>query len=194
MSKDVVPSKARVTVPMVTRRTAIGAGLAFASMVGVGTYASAAPRGREALSVDALIVDETIPMPRSMAAVVEASREKLPVVGIQLDGAGQAGLMRLLNNSHTIIGISSGATLFCLERIAWDHGFRLAERSQHCSGDLADNACQQAVTRLLIGMHPPVASSSSLARAYRPSRADGMLHVWVLQKSSSPRLRQGREA
>ena len=54
----------------------------------------------------------------------------MPVVEVRLDAAGQAGLMRVLDKSHGIVGISSGATLFCLERIAWDHGFRLTGRSQ----------------------------------------------------------------
>jgi hypothetical protein len=38
----------------------------------------------------------------------------------------------------------------------------------------------------LSAAHPPTASPLPLARAYRPSRADGTLHAWVMQKSTRP--------
>jgi hypothetical protein len=179
---------------MVTRRTAIGAGLAFASVAcaaGFGAYGQTAPRRREARSIDALLIDEGIQMPRQMVAFIKAGRRAIPVVGIQLDAAGQAGIMRVLNESQAIAGISSGATLFCLERIAWDHGFRLTERIQRFANDLGDDADPRDVAAFLSGAHPSAASSSPLARDYRPSRADGVLHAWTMQKSG-PQFRQGR--
>jgi hypothetical protein len=94
--------------------------------------------------------------------------------------------------SFAIVGISSGATLFCLERIGWDHGFRLTGRSRRCAGDPGGDACREDVAAFLSGVHPPAASTSLLARAYQPSRADGMLHTWIMQKSASPQFRQGR--
>jgi hypothetical protein len=118
--------------------------------------------------------------------------QALPVVAIQLDAAEQAGLRRVLDTSHAIVGISCGATLFCLERIAWDHGLRLTGRSQRCASNSGDDACRQDVAAFLSGAHPLAASPSLLTRVYRPSRADGLLHVWVMQKSASPQLRQGR--
>jgi hypothetical protein len=127
-----------------------------------------------------------------MAAFIKATRRTLPVVEIQLDAAAQPGLRRLLDTSHAIVGLSSGATLFCLERIAWDHGFRLTGRSQRCAIDPGDDASRQDVAAFLSGAHPPATSPSLLGRAYRPSRADGMLHAWVMQKTASPQLRQGR--
>lgn len=123
-------------------------------------------------------------MPRQMAAFIKASSRTLPVVGIQLDAAAHAGLMRVLDKSQAIVGISSGATLFCVERIAWDHGFRLTERSQQCADDLTDDAFRRDVAAFLSRSHAPAASPSPLARAYRPSRADGTLHAWVMQKSA----------
>jgi hypothetical protein len=178
---------------MMTRRVVLGAGVAIASVActaGFGGY-GAARRRRDARSIDALLIDESIEMPRQTTAFIEASRRKLPVVGIQLDAAARARLMRVLDKSHSIVGISSGATLFCLERIAWDHGLRLAGRSQRSVGDAADDACQQDVAAFLSGVHPAAASPMPLTRAYRPSRADGTLHVWVMQKSTRPQLRQG---
>ena len=180
---------------MITRRTAVGAGLAFAAVActaGVGAYGPTAGRRREARSIDALLIDETIEMPRQMAAFINARRQTLPVVGIQLDAAAHAGLRRVLDKSHAIVVISSGATLFCLERIGWDHGFRLTGRSQRCACDLDDDACRQDVAALLSGAHPPAAGRSRLARAYRPSRVDRTLHAWAMQKSASPPLRKGR--
>ena len=171
---------------MLTRRTVLGAGLAFVAVAcaaGFGAYGPNARRRREARAIDSLLFDETIEMPSQMAAFIKASRRTLPVVGIRLDAAAHLGLMRVLDKSQAIIGISSGATLFCLERVAWDHGFRLTGRSQRCASDLGDNACQQDVAAFLNGTHPSAASPSRLARAYRPSRADGTLHAWVMQKS-----------
>jgi hypothetical protein len=181
---------------MVTRRTAVGAGLALASLAftaGFGAYGPTARPRREARSIDALLVDESIEMPRQMAALIKASSRALPVVGIRLDASAQAGLRLILDKSHAIVGISSGATLFCLERIAWDHGFRLTARCQQgCASDPGDDACRQDVAAYLSGVHPPAASPLLLARAYRPSRADGILHAWIMQKSARPQLRQGR--
>jgi hypothetical protein len=180
---------------MVTRRTVVGAGLAFASVAcaGFGAYGPTARPRREARSIDALLIDESLEMPRQMAAFIDASTRALPIVGIQLDAAGEAALRRVLDKSHAIVGISSGATLFCLERIAWDHGFRLTRRSQHFASDPGDDAWRQDVAAYLSGTHTPAASPSALARAYRPSRADGILHASVMQKSSS-QFRQQRRA
>jgi hypothetical protein len=179
---------------MVTRRTAIGAGLAFGSVAwaaGFGVYGATVQGRSEARSVDVLLIDDSLEMSGQMAAFIQAGRRALPVVGFQLDAAGHAGLMRVLNKSQAIAGISSGATLFCLERIAWDHGFRLTGRSEGYASDPGDDAFRQDVVVFISGTEPAAASASPLARAYRPSRADGMLHAWIMQKSG-PQLRQHR--
>ena len=181
---------------MMTRRTVLGAGLAFTAVAcnaGFGAYDPTAGRRREARAVDALLIDETIEMPRQMSTFIEASRRTMPVVGIQLDAASHAGLMRVLNESQAIVGISSGATLFCLERLAWDHGFRLTERSQRCAGDPGDDTCWEDVAAILGGAHPLAASPSSVVRAYRPSRGDATLHAWAMQKPAGPQINHGRQ-
>ena len=129
-------------------------------------------------------------MPRDIAALITGGRWRFPVVAIQLDAAAYARLMHVLDNSLVIVGISSGATLFCLERIAWDHGFRLTARSQRCAGD-PSLACRQDVAAFLGGMQPHVANTSLLTRTYQPSRVDGTLHAWVMKKSARPQFRQG---
>jgi hypothetical protein len=181
---------------MMTRRTVLGAGMAFtaaACSTAFGADDPTARRRREARAIDALLIDETIEMPRRMSTFITAGRWTMPVVGIQLDAASHAGLMGVLNKSQAIVGISSGATLFCLERIAWDHGFRLTERSQRCAGDPGEDTSWRDVAALLSGANPLVASPSPGVRAYRPSRADGTLHVWAMLKHAGPRLEHGRQ-
>jgi hypothetical protein len=166
---------------------------AVACTNGFGAYDPSARRRRVARAIDALLIDETIEMPRQMSTLIKAGRRTLPVVGIQLDAASHAGLMRVLNKSQAIVGISSGATLFCLERIAWDHGFRLTERSQRCASDPGDDTCWRDVAALLSGAHPLAASPSPLVRAYRPSRVDGTLHAWAMHKQAGSQFNPGRQ-
>lgn len=171
---------------MITRRTALGSGLAFASVAcvaGSNAYAATAQRRREDRLIDALLIDENIEMPQQLAAFIEASKRTMPVFGVQLDAAAHSGLRRVLETSQAIIGISSGATLFCLERIAWDHGFRLTGRNQRCADDLGHGACRQDVAAFLSVAHRSSASPLPLVRAYRPSSVDTTLHAWTMQKS-----------
>jgi hypothetical protein len=133
--------------------------------------------------IDALLIDETIELPGPMAAFIGASRRTLPVVGVRLDAAAHAGLKRVLNGSHAIVGVSSGATLFCLERIGWDHGFRLTGRSERSTSAPGCDALRRDVAALLGGAaRLPATILSPAARAYRPSRVDGTLHAWVMHK------------
>jgi hypothetical protein len=181
---------------MMTRRTVLGAGLVFTAVActtGFGAYDPAPSRRREARSIDALFFDETIEMPLEMSTFIKACGLTLPVVGIRLDAASHAGLTRVLNKSETIVGISSGATLFCLERIARDHGFRLTDRSQYCAADLGDDTCWQDATAFLSGAHPLAASPLPAVSAYRPSRVDGTLHAWAMQKYAGPQLNHSRQ-
>ncbi len=178
---------------MITRRTVLGAGMAFtaaACTAGFGAYRQTTRRRSAARSTDALLIDETIQLPPQLAALVSAGRRTLPVLGIQFSAAAHAELTRVLSSSQSIIGISSGATLFCLERIAWDHGFRLTARSQRCIDDLGSDTCWQDVMALLNGRHDSSASPSAVARVYRPSRADGTIHTWAMQKDAGPQIRQ----
>jgi len=121
-------------------------------------------------------------MPRAVAAFADASRRTLPVVGIGFDATAQAALTRLLRENPVIAGISCGATLFCLERMAWDQGLRLAGRNQMRSSALGD-ASPNHVAAFLAGANPSGAVAAKLVREYRPSRADGTLHAWILRRS-----------
>jgi len=176
---------------MVTRRTVLGTGLALASMAcsaAIGAEGTASHRRRESRAIDALLIDETLVMPRPLTAYAHRSARSLPVIGIQLDAAGYAAMIRVLDRSQVLVGISSGATLFCLERIAWDRGFRLAGRSERHSGEAGAHALRQDVATYLKGEMPPAASTLRGARSYRPSRADATLHAWVLRKPARPGL------
>jgi len=180
---------------MITRRTVLAAGLAFPAVAwttGLGGKAPTGPGRPDVRSIDALLIDETIEMPHPMPAFIDAGRQALSVVGIQLDAASHEGLMRVLSRSQAIVGISSGATLFCIERIAWDHGLRLTDRRQRRAGDPGDDTCWRDVAALLSGAPALAAGTLSDVRAYRPSRVDGALHAWVMQKNAGPRLHLGR--
>ena len=175
----------------VTRRGAIGAGLAIAAVAfasvaspaGLGAYGPTARRRRETRAIDALLIDETIDVPRPLAAIVDVSRWAPPVVGIRLDAAAHPGLMRVFAKSHALVGITCGATLFCLERIAWDHGFRLIKRHEQRANDPVDDAWRQTLATYLSGARVPEAGPSPVVRSYRPSRADEIVHAWVMVKS-----------
>jgi len=180
----------------VTRRTALGAGLAFASLAcfdRVGAHGSSAQPG---LPIDVLLVDQTIAMPAAIVRSIECRSPALRVVDVRLDAAGRSRLQRTLEASQVVAGISSGATLFCLERIAWDHGLRLSARSEQDPDSQEAEAFRRMVAAFLSGAALKSASCSPLAEAYRPSRADGTLHAWAMLKSAAvgpcqPR-RQGR--
>jgi hypothetical protein len=168
---------------MITRRTALGIGMTVASTAfATGFKAYAATPGNHARPIDALLVDKGVQLPRPIAAYIEARRQMLPVVAIDLDAAGYSDLMELLRKSHAIAGISSGATLFCLERLAWNHGYRLTGRTQQCLSALNDQACQQDMAAFLFAGHSPDARRSSATTSYRPSHADDTLHGWVMRK------------
>ncbi len=177
----------------VTRRAAIGAGLAFSSVTfaGLRAYSAIAPHRREARVIDALLVDQNIEAPTHIAALLNAAKANLPVVQIDLDAAGLTRLRGVLGASQTLAGVSSGATLFCLERIAWDHGFRLTGRSQTRPNTPSGDGFEQDVAAFAGGIHSPASSPSPLARDYRPSRADETLHAWVLQTSATSPFRTG---
>ena len=180
---------------MMTRRTVLRSGAAIAAVActaGFGAYDPSARSGRKTQSIDALFVDETIAIPSQLAAFIKSGSRTVPIIGIRLDAAAHSGLLRVLDQSHAIAGISSGAALFCMERIGWDHGFRLTGRCQRCAGDLGGDVCRQDVAEFLDGAHRPAANAAPPARAYRPSRTDGTLHAWVMQKSPSRQFSQTR--
>jgi hypothetical protein len=155
---------------MITRRSAITTGLAAASALWAGGLRASTQRpvGHEERSIDALLVDQNVQMSRQADALIAKFGRSLPVLAIRLDAAGHSDLMRAFSTSRTIAGISSGATLFCLERLAWDHGYRLIHRTQYLLGPLNEMPAQECAD-------------------YRPSHVDGALHLWVMQNRASSR-------
>lgn len=172
---------------MITRRSALGASLALASVAcgsSAAAYSAITGGRRRARTVDAFLVDRTIALPGRMTAFVAASEQTFPIIGIDLDAAAHAGLMRVLADSDSLVGISSGATLFCVERLAWDHGFRLVQRTAR---PLADARWQEPAA--LLRGHDLAATPLAPVRGYAPSRADGVLHSWLMQKADTTRSR-----
>jgi len=174
---------------MMTRRAAVGTGLAIAaaaSTAGFSVFGSNWLHHPNVGAIDALFVDQTLVMPQKMAAFIKVASQTMPIVEIRLDAATHTELMRMLGKSNLIWGISSGATLFCLERMAWDHGFRMTERSErHVS--VLGNDTDQADMAEFLGAGRPAAAGRSALRVYRPSRADGMLHSWIMRKPANDR-------
>jgi hypothetical protein len=184
-----------MVTPMMTRRTVLGAGAALTAVAcaaGFPAYGGTVRHRREPRSIDALLVDETVAMPRHVAEFIRASGRTMPVVGIQLDAAGHVRLMRVLDTSRIVIGLSSGATLFCLERLGWDRGYRLTERNQWCAGEPDDAAALFEIAAFPGGTPSSGPSAALLVHDYRPSRADRALHAWVMRKSARPLARQDR--
>lgn len=126
-----------------------------------------------------LLLDGTITLPQWTLAYFQSRHSAIPALRVELDADGFVALRHFLETHTAVAGISSGATLFCLERIAWDQGFRLTNR-QHQPID---------------GTAKAVGHAASRVGHYRPSRTDGLLHHWVMRKSGSAPLLQGpREA
>jgi hypothetical protein len=180
---------------MLTRRAVLGLGLAVGGLACTQVWGRSAPTvGHldELRAVDALLVDETMEMPEPLATLLGADVAGVPIVGIHLDAASHKGVMAVLQNSQTVLGFSSGATLFCLERMAWEHGFRLTERHEQCAGEPFDDACLHDLSAVLSGRHRFAADASVGVRDYRPSRVDQVIHAWVLQKKPGPNF-DGRQ-
>jgi hypothetical protein len=87
-----------------------------------------------------------------------------------------------------IAGISSGATLSCLERIAWDYGYRMTRRSEHefvatVASSLESDATVRVLADAIIRDRPETfaAAIAPAGHAYRPSMTDDTLHAWIMQ-------------
>lgn len=162
----------------------MGTGLAVLSVAGTASISAYGQSAGSAHETDVLLIDGSITMPRPVKAFIEANRHTTSVVDIRLDAAGHSELKRILQESRTVTGVTSGATLFCLERIAWDHGFRLTARAQRNACDLDGHACIRDVTKFLARAHPAAIKPSSGAHTYRPSQMDGTLQAWTMHKSA----------
>jgi hypothetical protein len=174
---------------MVTWREVLEGGLTAAAILGGASAPSAmAARSRPLLlaplAVQALLVGESIVLPEGLCLVPPGARRPLPVIPVGLAHANYGELKRILSHYDMVAGLSSGATLFCIERIAWDHGLRLTrlQSREASSDDISRNA--QAVWQVLAPVESSVGSNTRFA-AYRPSRNDGLVHAWIMQKSRS---------
>ncbi|WP_353228752.1 hypothetical protein [Novosphingobium sp.] len=174
---------------MPSRRTVLASGAAFATVAIVhGDDARAVTVSAETFArpIDALLIDATLALPGQLAALVQSRNPRLPRRTVRLDAADCDDLGRMLGQASAIIGISSGATLFCLERMAWDHGFRLTARSQRATSDVA---VLHDLAALVDGNLPASAGTPAQFRAYRPARGDGLIHLWAMHKPADRPLR-----
>ncbi len=179
-------STAPMLVPLMTRRTALQAALALATAAVRPTAAlsdEALQPGsihRHAVSLDGLFIDETIQLSGTLLDWLYAARHTLPVVGVRLDARSHESLQQALSSGRTFLGCSTGATLFCLERMAWEHRLRLTDRRTLPIAQLNLQTLRQTVATVVDERPSHVASPVTAVRTYRPSRTDGLLHIWLM--------------
>jgi hypothetical protein len=186
---------------MVTRREVLGAGLAFASISGAiglnSTYRVSAVKDQVVLpKVGTLVLDEGLGVSTSLVDVLHHRTPDLSFLTLGLDAVTSIELKHLFNSAQVIAGISSGATLFCLERIAWDYGYRVTRRSEHVFNANAANVLENDATVLALADkiidNKPESFAAAIAptnRAYRPSRSDDTLHAWIMQTAVTSKKR-----
>jgi hypothetical protein len=189
---------------MVTRRKVLGAGLAIVSVSGAIGLNS--PSRRRVVKdqtglpeLGALMLDERLGVSKTLVAHLRNRNPGLPFLTIRLDSPALTKLKQVFERSQMVAGISCGATLFCLERIAWDHGYRIARRSEHefnakVARTSENNATVLALADAIIANRPESSTAISLAgRTYRPSGRDHTLHAWVMQRAAAPKRSATRQ-
>jgi hypothetical protein len=188
-------------VRMVTRREVLGAGVALASVsgaIGLGSAnrVSAVTDQAGLPKVGAMVLDESLSVSSSVADVLHRRQHGLCLLTIGLDASRSIELKQLFNKSQIIAGLSSGATLFCLERIAWDYGYRVTRRSEYefnanAADALANDATVLALADKLFSSQPAffAAALAPSNRTYRPSMADDTLHAWIMQPAVTSKNR-----
>jgi hypothetical protein len=152
-----------------------GAGLSVALAIAAPSLARS-----PASSPPLLLIDETVTLPDRLAAFVADWRRLQPVSPLSLDASGYNALRRTMAEYSQIIGIGSGATLFCVERIAWDCGLRIAWRSQHGCNQAGDSAGIRELAAALDGACPAPTGQLAALATLQPAHGDGTLHIWTL--------------
>jgi len=186
---------------MVTRREVLGVGLAFASVSGaIGLYSATKARPVKDQTglpkVGAMLVDEHLGIAALLVYFFQNRKPDLPFLTLRLDSFASTELKPIFNSVQVIAGISSGATLFCLERIAWDHGYRMTRRSEHeftatAATASANDATILALADAIVSNRPEsfAAAIAPASRAYRPSMTDDTLHAWIMQRAVTSKQR-----
>jgi hypothetical protein len=125
---------------MTTRRGFIQASVAVATAGAIGTAAvslgsglqRASPKRTELPKIHAVVVDqrfeESVEFGRSLARIgantYVMAGDVTDVWYSHLDPLWKAG-------GVAVAGLTGGGVLFCLERLAWDHGLRVVHRGSH---------------------------------------------------------------
>jgi hypothetical protein len=184
---------------MITRREVLGAGVALASISSVMGLNSAF--GAEAVNnptalpkVSALVLDEGLGVSTPLLDVLHRHKRDLSFLTLGLDAFASTALKPLFSSGQMIAGLSAGATLFCLERIAWDYGYRITRRSEHefkASAGNENDALVLALASSIMNNQPEpfAAAIAPNNRAYRPSRSDDTLHSWIMQTTVTSKQR-----
>ena len=181
---------------MVTRRTAIGTGLAFASLACTAGCGARVPTGAEppGSAIDRCPAHRRKHRDAPPHGCVHRGQQADVTRHRSPARCGRTGRIEARPGQepcHRRHQLRSHPVLSGADRLgSWlpPDG----AQSTRAPATQATTPTGKDVAAFLSGAHPSAASPSLLARAYRPSRADGLLHAWVMQKSASPQLRQGR--
>lgn len=183
---------------MVTRREVLGAGLALTAISSaIGSYSVTAVEEHSGIPKAAtLVLDESLGVSTALVDFLHNRKPDLSLLTIRLDSFASTELKPLLNSARMIAGISSGATLFCLERIAWDYGYRVTRRSEHkfkaqTVGARKNDEAFLAIAHAIISNQPEsfAAAIAPSSRGYRPSMTDDTLHAWIMQTAVTSKQR-----
>jgi len=186
---------------MITRREVLGVGLALTSIscaiglnLACGVTAVKDHTGLPKLG--AMVLDESLSVSPTLIDVLHHRKHDLSLLTIGLDAFRSIELKHLFNSGQMIAGLSSGATLFCLERIAWDHGYRMTRRSEHefvaTAASSPDSDATVSVLAEAIIRDRPESFAAAIAtggHAYRPSMTDDTLHAWIMQTAVTSKQR-----
>ena len=174
---------------MITRREILTAGAIFGSLLPTTTAAFFDDANLAATSsehttpsppISAFLMDDEVEASARFAKVLRVKLQGVTVLPATLDSKFYSELNVLLSSHRLIGGITTGAALFCLERIAWNRGLRLVWRRNFLHEATGHSTIPFAVlTRSFSGDSQALTPSNPI-RSYRPSRSDQLVHAWIL--------------
>ena len=174
---------------MLTRREVLTAGALFGSLVPLTTLALFDDAKSEATSfadtmalppISALLTDYEVDESSRCAQDLRTQLQGITILPATLDAKFYGELNMLFRSHRSIGGITTGAALFCLERIAWDHGLRLAWRRSFTLAATGHDALPfPMLARSFTGDSRALTPSNPI-RGYRNSRSDRLIHAWIL--------------
>jgi hypothetical protein len=174
---------------MVTRREILTAGAIFGSLLPITTVAffddanSQATSSQHTISsapISAFLMDDEVEESARFAKALRTKLQRIIVLPATLDSKFYSELNVLFSSRHLIGGITTGAALFCLERIAWNRGLRLVWRRNFSREATGQGTIPFAMLARSLSGDSRALTPSNPIRSYRPSRSEQLVHAWIL--------------